>query len=403
MKIILTFWLTALMVISMTLPTAFAAGDAEASPKEGTEEITVEGEGEGAAKDTEASKDDKAAAILTTTATPVPTSTAPKAVCYPTAIDVRDEGAEIRKIYDLSPEADPAGIPRTDFEHAGFSYTFVDLLKQELPEYEERSHTESVTLNSKKKDMESVLSLLPEQKEFVTDDGLSGILTLQLDTVQVETAGYGKSTKQVSVTRNYPNQVSQDTENIPKSIDDGGKTLTLSDIKWQTDNAANVNGYAMGDRYTAAATYTGTATSSYIKGYTVTAEYTGTVSRIALNKMRYVAIFEGIPIFTDMPDPNDTSDLMGSPNDSVEPPETVSPTEPVTPNNPTMLGEEPSEPESPDAPEQVTNPETPSQAPAFSFNWAYILVPLLIIALAGAGVGIALFIKHRAENGDDSE
>ena len=128
MKKILTFWLTALMLISMTLPTAFAAGDAEATPKEGTEEITVEGEGEGAAKDTEASKDDKAAAILTTTATPVPTSTAPKTACYPTAIDVRDESAKIRKIYDLSPGADPAGIPRADSEHTGFSYTFVDLL-----------------------------------------------------------------------------------------------------------------------------------------------------------------------------------------------------------------------------------------------------------------------------------
>jgi len=394
MKKILTFWLTALMLISMTLPTAFAAGDAEATPKEGTEETTAEGEDEGAAKD------DKASAILTTTATSIPTSTAPKAVCYPTAIDVRDEGVEIRKIYDLSPEADPAGIPRTDFEHAGFSYTFVDLLKQELPEYEERTHTESVTLNSKKKDMESVLSLLPEQKEFVTDDGLSGILTLKLDTVQVETAGYGKSTKQVSVTRNYPNQVSQDTENIPKSIDDSGKKLTLSDIKWQTDNTANVSGYAMGDRYTAVATYTGTATSSYIKGYTVTAEYTGTVSRIALNKVRYVAIFEGMPIFTDMPDPNDTSDLMGPPTNPVKPPETVSPIEPVTPSNP---AEAPTETENPEAPEQVTNPEQPSQAPAFSFNWAYILVPLLVIALAGAGVGIALFIKHRSENGDDSE
>ncbi len=378
MKKILTFWLTALMLIGMTLPTAFAAGDAEATPMERTEETAVEGEDEGAAKDAETSKDDKASAILTTTATSIPTSTAPKAVCYPTAIDVRDEGAEIRKIYDLSPEADPAGIPRMDFEHAGFSYTFVDLLKQELPEYEERTHTESVTLNSKKKDMESVLSLLPEQKEFVTDDGLSGILPLQLDTVQVETAGYGKSTKQVSVTRNYPNQVSQDTENIPKSIDDGGKTLTLSDIKWQTDNTANVSGYAMGDRYTAVATYTGTATSSYIKGYTVTAEYTGTVSRIALNKVRYVAIFEGMPIFTDMLDPNDTSDLMGPPINPVEPPETVAPTEPVTPSDP---NEPPAEPESPDAPEQVTNPDQPSQAPAFSFNWAYILVPLLIIAL----------------------
>ena len=168
MRKFLTFWLAALMLVSMMLPTALAAGDAAAAPAEGTEEITAEGEEEGAVKDAEVPKDDTASAILTTTATSIPTSTALKTVCYPTAIDVRDEGAEIRKIYDLSPEADPAGIPRIDFEHAGFSCTFVDLLKQERPEYEERSHTESVTLNSKKKDMESVLSLLPEQKEFVT-------------------------------------------------------------------------------------------------------------------------------------------------------------------------------------------------------------------------------------------
>ena len=30
-----------------------------------------------------------------------------------------------------------------------------------------------------------------------------------------------------------------------------------------------------------------------MKGYTVTADYAGTVSRINLNKIRYVAIFEG--------------------------------------------------------------------------------------------------------------
>ena len=41
-----------------------------------------------------------------------------------------------------------------------------------------------------------------------------------------------------------------------------------------------------------AATYTGSATSSYVKGYVVTADYSGTVSRIALNKVRYVAIFD---------------------------------------------------------------------------------------------------------------
>ena len=104
-------------------------------------------------------------------------------VCYPTSVTQNEDGTEIRKFYDLSSEDDPIGIPRSDFEQNGFHYTLVDLLKQELPEHESRQHTETVTLESKSKDMASVLALLPQQKEFITDDGLSGTLTLQLDTV----------------------------------------------------------------------------------------------------------------------------------------------------------------------------------------------------------------------------
>ena len=217
-------------------------------------------------------------------------------VCYPTFIVRNDDGTELKKIYDLSPEDDPAGIPRSNFQQDGFQYNLTDLLKQELPENESRQHTEHVSVESAKKDMESVLALLPQEREFITDDGLMGTLTLRLDTVQVEPSGYGSSTKQLSVKRSYPNLAEQDTQYIPKSIEDGGRTLTLSDIQWQTDNTANMDGYAVADRYTAVATYTGSATSSYVKGYTVTADYTGTVSRIALNRVRYVAIFDGTPI-----------------------------------------------------------------------------------------------------------
>ena len=133
--------------------------------------------------------------------------------------------------------------------------------------------------------MESVLALLPQEREFITDDGLMGNLTLRLDTVQVEPAGYGSSTKEVSAKRSYPNLSNQDTQYIPKTIEENGRTLTLQEIQWQTDNTATTDGYALGDRYTAIATYTGSATSSYVTGYTVTAEYTGTVSRIALNRV----------------------------------------------------------------------------------------------------------------------
>ena len=276
-------------------------------------------------------------------------SSAPPEVCYPTSVSRSEDGTEIRKYYDLGPEEDPAGIPRSDFEQDGFHYTLIDLLKQELPENESRQHTETVSLESKSKDMESVLALLPQEKEFITEDGLSGVLTLQLDTVQVEVAGYGSSTREVSATRSYPNLASQDTANIPKTIEDNGRTLTLQNISWQTDNTASMDGYAMGDRFTAVATYTGSATSSYVTGYTVTADYTGTVSRIALNKTRYVAIFEGTPL------------------------------EPVVPE------------------------VAPDEAKPAQFNWAYVLVPLGIVFAAGGVIGGCLLYKRKHESEEETE
>ena len=172
----------------------------------------------------------------------MPASALAAEVCYPSAVEESEDGGEIRKIYDLTPEQDPAGIPRSDFEQNGVRYTLTDLLKQEMPEYQERQHTEEVALESKNKDMASILALLPQQKEFVTEDGLSGTLTLQLDTVQVETAGYGKSTKTVTTTRRYPNLGSQDTSYIPKTVEENGRTMTLQDVSWQADNTANMDG-----------------------------------------------------------------------------------------------------------------------------------------------------------------
>ena len=274
-------------------------------------------------------------------------------LCYPTSVTCSEDGTEIRKAYDLSPEEDPTGIPRSDFEQDGFHYTLSDLLKQELPEYEERTHTETVTLDSPDKDMGSVLALLPQEKEFITEDGLKGTLSLQLETVKVEAAGYGSTTKRVTATRSYPNLSGQDTQYVPKSIEEDGRTLTLESIDWQTDNTTNVDGYAMGDRFTAVATYTGSATSSYVKGYTVTADYTGTVSRIILNKTRYVAVFKGEPL------------------------------------------EQPEQEQPP-----AENPESELESTHSSFPWRVVLIPLGVVALAGAGIGAGIVLRRRREQDD---
>ena len=158
--------------------------------------------------------------------------------------------------------------------------------------------------------MGAVLALLPQTKEFITEDGLSGVLTLKLDTVKVEVAGYGSSTKTVTATRTYPGLANQDTQYIPKTIQDGGNSMTLQAVDWQTEGDGH---------FTAMASYSGSATSSYVKGYTVTADYAGTVSRINLNKIRYVAIFEGTALDPapgeapgDSSDPNTPADQTDS-------------------------------------------------------------------------------------------
>ena len=296
------------------------------------------------------------ALALTVSLAPSVLAAEPPNPCYPTSVTRSEDGAQIRKVYDLGPEEDPAGIPRSDFEQEGFHYTLTDLLKQEAPEREERYHTETVTLDSKSKDMESVLALLPAQREFTTEDGLTGTLNLKLVSVNVEVSGYGSSTRAVSATRSYPNLSGQDTSYIPKEITDNGRTLKLASIEWQTDNTANEDGYAVADRYTAVATYTGSATSSYVKGYTVSAEYSGTVSKIALNKVRYVAIFEGTPLEPVEPDP------------------------------------------SPEPSDEVQEPTAPVPV-----HWAYVLVPLGVIAAIGGGIGVALFIKKRGEGCEETE
>ena len=80
--------------------------------------------------------------------------------------------------------------------------------------------------------------------------------------------------------------------------------------------------------------------SSYVKGYTVTADYTGTVSRIALDRVRYVAIFEGAPI----------QPLAGT-----------------------------------------------EDSGASQFNWGALLLPFGIVAAVGVGIGAAVFFRRRSE------
>ena len=124
-----------------------------------------------------------------------------------------------------------------------------------------------------------------------------------LDSIKTEPSGYGSSTKPVTATRSYPNLASADTNHLPKTITEGGQTLKLQDVQWQTDNTYNADDYEIGDRFTAICTYGGSKSVSYVTGYTTTANYTGEVYRTGVTVIRYTVIYTGTPIAPADPEP----------------------------------------------------------------------------------------------------
>lgn len=203
---------------------------------------------------------------------------------------------EVRKTYEMQVNQEPSAQVKQGFEQDGYSFVLTDMLRQELPEQQSKAYTETVTVNSGSKELTAILPLLADTKEITTEDGFTGTLKLDTSTITVEPAGYKNNSWPVSATRTYPNLSSMDLEYIPKTTTENGRPLNFSTVDWQTDNTENVDDDTIGNRFSAIVTYTGTASSRNVTGYTVTAQYSGEVEKVSLDKVQYVAVFHGTPL-----------------------------------------------------------------------------------------------------------
>lgn len=256
---------------------------------------------------------------------------------YPAEVRQSEENGitRIEKVYYLSSQDDPSAIPTEDFEREGKVYTLLDVLKQAQIESDTKDYTEVLTLDSDTQDVNKILAMLEPELEVQTEDGYQGVLSLDHTTITVEAAGYKSSSRTVSATRTYPNLSGADVSLIPKSITDSGRTLTLADVQWQEAATTQTDGYDMALRYTATATYTGTATSKYATGYVVTANYMGEVTRVSTDVITYTAVFSS----------GNSASAVGDADAAID---------------------------------------TPQSAP-FSFDWKWLLIPLGLGTLGCAG------------------
>lgn len=210
---------------------------------------------------------------------------------YPIEVQEYMEGdsPRIKKVYQLSLNEDPAGIPTGDFERDGRLYYLLDMTRRDEVGVDTQLYTETITLDSDTRKLEEVLKRLDPELEAATEDGYTGTLALDYTSVTVDAAGYATKTRNLSATRTYPNLSDADVSLIPKTIEDNGKELTLADVQWES--AEQMEAGAAVTRYTATATYGGTSSTQYATGYTVTASYTGQVARTDCKVVTYTAIF----------------------------------------------------------------------------------------------------------------
>ena len=239
------------------------------------------------------------AALLICTVLALPASAAEPAepgrdsAYYPISVEEYTAGdfdeLRIQKVYQLSLDDDPSLIPTEDFERNGRLYYLLDMTRKDEVGVDTKPHVQTVTLPSDTNNMEKILQTLDAEIEATTEDGYTGMLHLDHTTVKVTTDGYATKTGTVSASRTYPNLSDADLSLVPKTISDGGRSLTLADVQWS--NSTQEEGDGVVTRYTATARYTGSTSSKYATGYTVTADYSGEVSKTGCNVVTYTAVF----------------------------------------------------------------------------------------------------------------
>jgi hypothetical protein len=342
------------------------------------------------------------------TPAPEPTPTpSPEIKVYPS--DVTDSKAggvwQIIKTYELAANENPADIPRADFERSGWKFTLTDIIRKETANAETRPHTETVTVNTDTKELEKILPLLSPTLEFTSEDDFVGILTLDVASIKVETAGTKTTSYEMKVTREYPRLSTNDTSLVPKTVTENGKTYNLAGVDWKAGNYETVDYEQLAEYYTAYATYTATGSSTKVTGYVTTAVYSGTLAKLTQGKTVYTAYFLGEEIrtpleMTELPKPTEAPTAAPTAEPTAEPTDTPADGAAVTDTTAatdTATATATAEPTETPAAEAADAPSTGGETTK-SNNALFVIIPIVAV-LAGAAF---YFLKIKRRKPDET-
>lgn len=129
-----------------------------------------------------------------------------QAALYPISVDTYDTaaGKEMVKRYELVEGQNPANIPREDFEENGYTYRLSDITKESLVTRDEKETTETLTITTKSKEINQVIKEIPAEKEFTTEDGYTGVLKLDVNSIKQMQQAIRATVIQLPILENIP-------------------------------------------------------------------------------------------------------------------------------------------------------------------------------------------------------
>ncbi len=208
----------------------------------------------------------------------------------------------IVKTYVLSPETDPGTLKEPTFDYDGFTYTWAFTTKEEHTFLEAKPVTQTVTVETAKKDLNVVLEQLTPTIPY--DDGeYVGELALDHTTLSTVAAGYTTKRGSVTATKTIGPLDRNDMSYVPATTVKNGMTLNLANVEWQVIGSDVVGDMMAPCSYQAIATYSAATSSQVATGYVTTAEYKGEVVAEGVDSITYTVVYVGTEIVPEEPEP----------------------------------------------------------------------------------------------------
>ena len=224
-----------------------------------------------------------AALTMSANALEVPTST---------VVQNLNGSQQVVKTYTVSPEVDAQTLIEEPFQLEGFLYTYADIVKQDNRVAERQTHTETVTVETAKKNLDVILEQLAPTMEY--DDGTwAGTLALDHTSINTQAAGYTTGSSTVTATKTIGPLDRNDMSYVPATTTKNGVTLNLSNVEWQVIGADVVGDVMAPCSYQAVATYSGKSYYKAATGYVTTANYVGEVTHEGVESVTYQVTYLG--------------------------------------------------------------------------------------------------------------